>query len=104
MRTTVTIEDDLFGRVKRESERARSTFKATLERVLRLPTVVLLHPGQGHWDVLRELLEGAGTAGNLTTDAHLAALAIEYEAELFSTDNDFVRFRPALRFTNPLVR
>lgn len=40
---------------------------------------------------------------NLTTDAHLAALAIEYGAELCSTDGDFTRFRPALRFANPIA-
>jgi uncharacterized protein len=63
----------------------------------------LLHPAERHWAVLRTLLEGAGTAGNLTTDAHLAALAIEYDATLCSTDNDFVRFRPSLRFENPIA-
>jgi predicted nucleic acid-binding protein len=41
---------------------------------------------------VRELLEAAGTAGNLTTDAHLAALAIENGATLTSFDGDFHRF------------
>jgi hypothetical protein len=44
-----------------------------------------------------------GIAGNLTYDAHLAALAIEYQAELVSTDTDFARF-PGLRWLNPLAR
>jgi len=43
-----------------------------------------------------------GTAGNLTDDAHLAALAIEHGAEL-STDNDFSRFE-GVRWVNPLAR
>jgi predicted nucleic acid-binding protein len=47
------------------------------------------------------LLERLGTAGNLTADAHLAALAIEYQAELHSTDADFSRFS-GLRWRNPL--
>ena len=47
------------------------------------------------------LLEPLGTAGNLTSDAHLAALAIEYGAELCSADTDFGRFQ-GLRWTNPL--
>jgi uncharacterized protein len=51
--------------------------------------------------VLRDLLEPLGTAGNLTTDAHLAALAIEHGAELCSTDADFSRFA-GLRWANPL--
>jgi hypothetical protein len=51
---------------------------------------------------LRELLSQSGTAGNLTTDAHLAALAIEHGAELCSTDTDFGRFQ-RLRWVNPLA-
>jgi toxin-antitoxin system PIN domain toxin len=66
------------------------------------PVVVLLVPGMEHWRVLRPLLTEAGTAGNLTTDAHLAALAIENGAELCSSDSDFARF-PGLRWTNPLA-
>lgn len=52
-------------------------------------------------ETLFSLLEHLGTAGNLTTDAHLAAIAIEYQAELASTDADFARF-PGLRWFNPL--
>ena len=44
-----------------------------------------------------------GTAGNLTSDAHLAALAIEHGAEVCSSDNDFARFA-GLRWFNPLAR
>jgi toxin-antitoxin system PIN domain toxin len=60
---------------------------------LACPSVVALAPGREHWPVLRDLLHDAGTAGNLTTDAHLAALAMEHGAELYSTDTDFARFR-----------
>jgi toxin-antitoxin system PIN domain toxin len=67
------------------------------------PTVVLLQPGERHWRWLRGLLEAMGTAGNLTTDAHLAALAIEYDATLYSSDGDFARFGPPLRFENPVT-
>jgi predicted nucleic acid-binding protein len=52
--------------------------------------------------VLRDLLVPLGTAGNLTTDAHLAALAIEHGAELCSSDSDFSRFR-GLRWKDPLA-
>ena len=61
---------------------------------------MLIHPGDRHADILFGLLEAAGTAGNLTTDAHLAALAIEHQAELHSTDADMARF-PGLRWVNP---
>ena len=65
------------------------------------PCVTVVHPTSRHAPVLRQLLEPLGTAGNLTTDAHLAALAIEHGAELCSTDMDFSRF-VGLRWTNPL--
>lgn len=66
------------------------------------PYVNVLDPGARHAEILFGLLESLGTAGNLTTDAHLAALAIEHQAELHSTDSDFARFR-GLRWTNPLA-
>ena len=65
--------------------------------------VTILHPGDTHWSILRGLLDQAGTAGNLSTDAHLASLALEYGATLCSTDNDFARFGKQLRFFNPLA-
>ena len=65
------------------------------------PSASVVHPTTRHSDILRALLEPLGTAGNLTTDAHLAALAIEHGAELCSADADFARF-PGLRWSNPL--
>ena len=66
------------------------------------PQAILVHPGDRHADILFNLLDAVGTAGNLTTDAHLAALAIEHQAEIHSTDADMARF-PGLRWTNPLA-
>lgn len=54
-----------------------------------------------HWATLKPLLGATGTAGNLTTDAHLAALAISHDAVLLSSDMDFARFK-GLRWENPL--
>ena len=65
------------------------------------PSATIVHPGPRHLAVLRELLMPLGTGGNLTSDAHLAALAIEHGAELCSSDTDFERFRD-LRWRNPL--
>lgn len=75
---------------------------AVIDGWLAQEPVVALSPGDEHWLVLKRLLAEAGGAGNLTTDAHLAALAIENGAELCSTDADFARF-PRLRWTNPLA-
>ena len=81
------------------SEQAFDTVDGWLSR----SCVTVLHPGEKHWSILRGLLEQAGTAGSLSTDAHLAALALEYGATLCSSDNDFVRFGSQLRFFNPLL-
>ncbi len=67
---------------------------------LDLPQVHVPHPSEGHFARLRQALEQLGTAGNLTTDAHLATLAIERGYVLYSTDADFARF-PGLRWANP---
>ncbi len=64
------------------------------------PNVRLVRETDGHWRILKELLDQAGTAGNLTTDAHLAALAISHGATLASCDAGFGRFRH-LRWENP---
>jgi len=61
----------------------------------------IIVPTEQHWSILKELLTPLGTAANLTSDAHLAALTIEHGARLFSTDNDFSRF-DTLRWTNPI--
>ena len=65
------------------------------------PSVVTIDPVAQHLRVVRDLLLPLGTGGNLTSDAHLAALAIAHGAELCSSDNDFARF-PRLRWRNPL--
>ena len=52
----------------------------------------LLHPTERHGDILAKLLLVAGTAGNLTNDAHLAALSIEHDATMGSFDKHFKKF------------
>jgi len=63
--------------------------------------VSILNPGPRHLDILERLLRELGIAGGLTTDAHLAALAIEHQCTLCSNDQDFSRFG-GLRWENPL--
>lgn len=72
-----------------------------VESWLRQPHVLILRPGERHASLLLGLLRGLGTAGNLTADAHLAALAIEHQAVIHTTDADFARF-PGLRWINPI--
>jgi toxin-antitoxin system PIN domain toxin len=67
---------------------------------LELPHVHVAHPSESHFVRLRAELQRLGAAGNLTTDAHLAVLAMERGYVLYSTDADFARF-PGLRWANP---
>ena len=66
------------------------------------PCATTVVPGERHLVLVRELLEPLGAAGNLVSDAHLAALAIEHGAELCSADADFSRFQ-RVRWSNPLA-
>lgn len=66
------------------------------------PYVAAVAPGPRHWPILRNLLRRTGAGGNLTSDAHVAALAIELGATVCSTDHDFARF-PGVEHLDPLA-
>jgi len=80
-----------------EVTRAVECVREWLER----EPVRILHPGDRFSGLFLDFLTTLGTAGNLTTDAQFAALAVEHQAELHSNDADFHRF-PGLRWKNPL--
>ena len=65
------------------------------------PSVEVVHPTARHLDVMGSLLAQVGSGGNLVSDAHLAALAVEHRAEIVSYDNDFSRF-PGVRWERPV--
>jgi len=69
---------------------------------LEQPCVAFIKQGDKHWDVLKSTLLDGQVRGPMTTDAQLAALAIETGAILYTTDRDFARF-PGLRWLNPLT-
>ncbi len=73
-----------------------------MEAWLQQPSVTVPEPGARHLQTMRDLVLPLGLGGNLTSDAFLAALAVEYGAELHSADNDFGRFK-RLRWRNPLA-
>jgi uncharacterized protein len=73
-----------------------------VERWLEQPNVRLLAPDDDHWVLFRQMILEGQASGALVTDAHLAALTMEYGGELHTTDRDFARF-PGLRWTNPLT-
>lgn len=68
-----------------------------------MPHFHVVEPSESHFVRLRAESERLRTAGNLTTDAHLAVLAMERGYVLCSTDTDFARF-PGLRWVNPCKR
>jgi len=72
-----------------------------IEFWLNQPCAQVVTPTPRHATILQDLILPLGTGGNLTSDAHLAALALEYGAILYSADSDFSRF-PGLTWINPL--
>jgi len=66
------------------------------------PCVRFLRPGSRHLREVLDLLGSVGTAGNLTTDAQIAAAAAEHGGTVHTTDSDFARFT-GIAWTNPLV-
>lgn len=95
-----------FLRITTRSQGARDPWAIEsaldeIQRWLAQPVATVIHPTDRHAAVLRDLLAPLGAGGNLTSDAHLAALAIEHGATLCSHDNDFSRFA-GLRWEDPL--
>ena len=64
--------------------------------------IVPINPGAAHLMLAQRILDAAGAGGDLVPDAHIAALAMEYGAEVHSNDADFSRF-PGLQWRNPLA-
>jgi toxin-antitoxin system PIN domain toxin len=81
------------------------TLKEAVERVqswLNQACVQLVLPTDQHWACFQQMLRNGNAVGNLVSDAHLAALAVEHNCVLQSTDSGFSRFR-GLKWTNPLA-
>jgi len=79
-------------------DRAAAHVESWLERKI----VTIINPGPRHAELLFGFLRAEGKGGNLTTDAHLAALAVEARATIFTADTDFLRFS-GVKWANPLA-
>lgn len=75
---------------------------ARVQSWLDQPCARIVHATERHWTVFQAMLTGGQATANLVMDAHLAALAVEHDCDLLSTDSDFSRF-PGLRWRNPLA-
>jgi len=69
---------------------------------IREPLVQLLYPSEDYLEDVLSHLEFLGTAGNLVSDAQIAAFAISHNAVVHTTDSDFLRF-PKLKWFNPIT-
>lgn len=76
---------------------------AVIDELLSHSNVHLLIESPAHWPILKELLKDAQIAGNMVSDAVVAALAIEHGAALCTNDRDFSRFSK-LKIVNPFSR
>jgi hypothetical protein len=66
---------------------------AQVAALLESPSVRLLSPGRRYWEILAELIDDGGVAGNLVFDAQIAAVCLEHGARtLLTDDRDFARF------------
>ena len=72
-----------------------------IERIVSRSSVRVVNPGPRHSALMAELFRKTGGSSRLVTDVHLAALAIELNAVLASSDTDFIRF-PGLKLFNPV--
>ena len=81
------------------------TIKEAIGRVqswFEQPCVHVINPTEQHWPIFQRLLSEGNATANLVSDAHLAALAIEHNCQLQSTDSDFARFSE-LKWRNPIA-
>jgi hypothetical protein len=70
------------------------------ENLLGQPNARIVTPGEGHWEIFRNLCIAADARENLIPDVWFAALAIEHGCEWVTLDRDYARF-PGLKWRTP---
>jgi len=65
------------------------------------PCLRIIYPGEQHWAIFQVMLRDGKAIGSLVSGAHLAAMAVEHNCILQSTDVDFARFK-GLKWNNPI--
>ncbi|HEY3779806.1 MAG TPA: TA system VapC family ribonuclease toxin [Fimbriimonadaceae bacterium] len=93
----LTTQANVYGKPNTPEEAIE-----TVSEWFKQPTVRAIAPGDRHLPLMKGLLIEARAAAKLVTDAHLAALAMEYGAVLHSHDRDFQRFS-GIRLHDPLI-
>jgi toxin-antitoxin system PIN domain toxin len=68
---------------------------------LSAPASRIVHPGEDHLRLVKVIAKANKLEGSDLTDAHLAAIAVEYGCPLATTDTNFPTF-DGLKLINPL--
>ena len=74
---------------------------STVDSWFAQPNTKIVTPGGYFWSIFQDTLRQGQAMSNLSSDAYLAALALENDCKLYSVDADFSRF-PGLNWENPL--
>lgn len=64
-----------------------------LDSVRAAPATIALRPGERFWTIFAGLVREVDVRGPLTSDAMLAALAIEHRCRIATFDADFAKFK-----------
>lgn len=77
--------------------------RSRLDKLFAHPLVCAVVPTALHWDVFSGMLSDLNLTGDITMDAHIAAVAVEYNAVIATTDKDFRRFSDYVKIVDPLA-
>lgn len=75
-----------------------------LDELFAHPMVQVVSPAESHWSIYSGLIREMNLTGDIVMDAHIAALAIENNASVASTDKDFRRFSDHIKIADPLAQ
>jgi len=74
-----------------------------LDELFGHPMVKMVSPAESHWSIYSGLIRDMNLTGDIVMDAHIAAIAIENNASVASTDKDFRRFSDHIKIIDPLA-
>jgi len=86
-----------------ESPMAIAVAKGYLDVLFSHPLVVQIGPSERHWDIYSNILIEQGLTGDIVMDAHIAAVAIEHDATVATTDKHFRQFKDYVKVIYPLT-
>jgi predicted nucleic acid-binding protein len=101
VRITLTLDPDVTAKARKGASKLGKPFRDVINAAPRIGLDKVLEPPVSKPYRTKGLRDGKAT-GNLASDAHLAALAVEHNCLLQTTDADFARFR-GLKWSNPIL-